>query len=258
MKAKRIQYLIQQYNTEKLSPTEEQELESAIEQGFIEISELDDLHALDQQLDLLLHDLPSQNMQAEFYQMLEQAKMEIKPAQQHRGIRNLWVQLAIAASLLLMGLAAGGLFAERQESDESIAQLSAELRDMREMVMLSLLEKESSSERLRAVNLTDEMDQTSEQVINALLKTLNEDESTNVRMAALNALYVHADKPTVREGLIQAIQHQNSPLIQVALAEFMVSVQEKRSVKEFQEILKSKPLPPPVKKQLEKEIQVLL
>jgi hypothetical protein len=129
---------------------------------------------------------------------------------------------------------------------------------MREMVMLSLIEKESSSDRLRAVNLTDEMDQASEQVTTALLKTLNEDENTNVRLAALDALKVYANQPIVREGLIKSIRNQRSPLVQMALAEIMVAIQEKRSVKEFEHILKEQPMAPPVKQQLKKEIEVLL
>ena len=255
MKAERIQYLILQYNAENLSESEEQELEKAIEDGWIDISDLEDLHELDQKLDQLLFEMPEEKMKAEFYEMMEREK-EQQPTRVIPMRR--WINIGIAASILLVGWMGGSLWNTGAQEETSIAELSNELKSMREMVMLSLIEKESSSDRLRAVNLTDEMDQASEQVTEALLRTLNEDENTNVRLAALDALKVYANQPIVREGLIKSIRNQRSPLVQMALAEIMVAIQEKRSLKEFEHILKEQPMAPPVKEQLKKEIEVLL
>ena len=78
--------------------------------------------------------------------------------------------------------------------------------------MLNMLEKESTSERLKAVNLTQGMDNASEKVVEALLQTLNNDPNVNVRLSALEALFPYASNPKVREGLIQSISQQESPL----------------------------------------------
>ena len=257
MKTTYINHLIQQYNTGKINAEEEQELEKAIELGYIELHQLEDLHTLDQKLELMLHTIPEQNMEQQFYAMLEREQAKQQPKNNSK-LRPLFTQLSIAASLLFIGLAMGYLFFHPTEEREAIANLSDELKSMREMVMLSLIEKESSSERLKAVNLTQEMDQASEQVTSALLKTLNEDSNTNVRLAALESLYLYAEQAHVREGLIKSIQHQKSPLVQMALAKFMVSIQEKRSVQEFEELLKGARIPPPVKQQIKEELQVLL
>jgi HEAT repeats len=67
---------------------------------------------------------------------------------------------------------------------------------------------------------------------------LNNDENVNVRLTALETLSKMATDPKVREGLIQSINYQDSPLVQSALADLMLSIQEKKSVRSFQKLLK--------------------
>ncbi|MEJ0032308.1 MAG: hypothetical protein WDO15_18945 [Bacteroidota bacterium] len=73
-----------------------------------------------------------------------------------------------------------------------IAALTQEVSDLKETMMLSLLEKESATDRLKAVSLTSEMDHASVKVTDALFKTLNSDPSVNVRLAALEAIMPYA------------------------------------------------------------------
>ena len=77
-------------------------------------------------------------------------------------------------------------------------------------------------------------------------------------MAALESLYQYAENPIIREGLIRSIRNQNSPMVQMSLAEMMASLQEKRSVKEFEKLLRSNRSPEEVKEKIKSSIQPLM
>ena len=91
-----------------------------------------------------------------------------------------------------------------------------------------------------------------------MLQTLNNDPNVNVRLATIEALYQHAENPTVREGLIAAITKQDSPLVQIALADVMLSLQEKKSVAELQKLLRKKDLNQAVEAKVKQTINVLI
>ena len=129
---------------------------------------------------------------------------------------------------------------------------------MREMMVLTLIDQSSVTQRIKAVNLTNNLDDVNERVIHALLKTLNNDPNENVRLVTVEALYEFADNPIVREGLIQSISEQESALVQLALADVMVALQEKRSIEQFNELLKRRDLNDAVRGRIEKTVRVLL
>jgi len=57
---------------------------------------------------------------------------------------------------------------------------------------------------------------------------------------------------------VRAIAQQDSPLVQVALAELMVSMQEKSSVKELKKLLQQRSTPKEVRQRIEESIKVLI
>jgi hypothetical protein len=142
-------------------------------------------------------------------------------------------------------------------SEDKVEKLSTEVQEMREVMMLSMLENPMATERLKAVSYTQELNTVDNRVIDALLTTLNFDQNENVRLVTLEALIQLGHNPKVREGLVQSLLHQESPLMQVALADAMVKLQEKRSVKQFKQLLKKNNLNNAVKGKIEKTIQVL-
>ena len=91
-----------------------------------------------------------------------------------------------------------------------------------------------------------------------MIKTLNNDENVNVRLAALEALKPYGNNSEVRQELIRAIGNQESPLVQIALADLMASLQEKSSVREFDKLLKDSRTPGEVKERIRRSIEVLI
>jgi hypothetical protein len=170
---------------------------------------------------------------------------------------HVWVpRVAFAFIVALIGFSAG--YRLKPAGGAQVNQLTQEVSDLKEMVMLSLLEKESASERLRAVSLTEGMSSASTQVTSALFKTLNEDSNVNVRLAALEALKPYVEDDTVRQQLIASIAHQRSPLVQLALADLMVAIQEKKSVDALRKVLDNENTPSEVKTVIRQSIHVLI
>ena len=135
-----------------------------------------------------------------------------------------------------------------------VQALSEQLREMRQMMMLSLLQNPSASERMRAASYASDSRTISPDILSALLTTLNNDPNVNVRLTTLDALTQYARNAAVREGLIQSILQQDSPLMQEALADVMLKLQEKRSVPSFKKLLQEKGLNDMVRSRIEQVI----
>lgn len=181
-------------------------------------------------------------------------------------LRQLWsfqpgMQLAYSIVLIVAGLAIGFLinrqgtgYANKQQIDV----LSSQVHEMKEMMMLSLLENPSASERMKGVSYTSEIKSTNKEVIDALLSTLNSDPNVNVRLVTLEALTHFAGEASVREGLVQSIAQQESPQVQSAMADVMLKLQEKRAVKSLKKLLEQKDLNNSVRTKIEQTITGLI
>jgi HEAT repeat protein len=125
-------------------------------------------------------------------------------------------------------------------------------------MLLSLLQDPSASQRIRAVSYTDEISNVNYKVIDALFTTLNEDPNVNVRLSTLEALVKLSRESRVREGLVRSINLQESPIMQSAIADVMVKLQEKSSVQYLKRLMNKKGLNQMVKLNIEKSIQKLI
>jgi len=215
--------------------------------------------------------VPSENMRTEFNSMLSGFKKEIRekqhPLLDFAGrIREYWTfqarpGLAFSVLLVIIGLTAGYLLhrpgGNSVASNRQIDSLSSQVMEMKQLVMLSLLQNPSASQRILAVGYTEEIPNVNNKVIDALLTTLNEDPNANVRLMTLEALVKYSDSPRVREGLVQSISLQDSPLLQSAIADVMVRLQEKKSVHSLQQLLQKKDLNLMVKRKIEQSIHKL-
>lgn len=217
-------------------------------------------------------EVPSETMRVNFNSMLHDYKKTVKEKDKY-SIHNLidairqfvipqWtVQLTF--SLLLVGL--GWIIGFRMNKvptastayTEQIDTLANQIQEMRQMMMLTLIENPSATERLRAVSYTNDITHADEKVLEALFSTLNNDPNVNVRLVTLEAITQFADDPLVRKELVQSLTRQDSPMVQVALADIMVKLQEKRSIKAFRQILRQENLNELVKNKIEQTIKDL-
>jgi hypothetical protein len=215
---------------------------------------------------------PSPAMQANFNAMLSEFKKEASVKKNPwvewmgklREALVLQVQPRLAYSLLLVafGMIGGYLLHRPEQSatayNRQIDSLASQVSEMKQVMMFSLLQDPSASQRIRAVAYTEEIPNVDFKVIGALFTTLNEDPNVNVRLATLEVLTKLAAEPKVREGLVRSINLQESPLMQTAIADVMVKLQEKSAIESLQKLLNKKNLNEMVKSKIEESIQILI
>ncbi|MBG8553866.1 HEAT repeat domain-containing protein [Hymenobacter guriensis] len=216
---------------------------------------------------------PSEELRPNFYAMLAEFKAEEQQRQRWsmagllERLRQWWQpafaqRLAYSLVLVLAGLGIGyGLRGHETSAgaEEPLAQVSTEspASTARQVGLISRLNNPSAVQRLQAVSEAEQVAPTNERVLAALLSTLNQDPNVNVRLATLDALGSMADDPTVRQGLVRSLTYQESPLVQSALADLMVQLQERRSVRPLRKLLQQDNLNEQVKTKIEQSIQSL-
>src|SRR5688500_16298503 len=257
METEKIKYLLYKYNSGEADPQEQKQIEILIEQGKVKLEDIDGFEKLENNILKLEFPHPSPSLDDRFHSLLAEEKRigKTNPWKRFFTWADFSPRLAFASVTLLLGLAVGYMLRSPAEKDEQIVVLGKEINDLKEMMMLSLLEKESATDRLKAVSLTDQMDQASKKVTTALLQTLNNDENVNVRLAALDALRPYSKDSQIREALVRSITQQKSPLVQVALAELMAELKEKSAIDAFKNILEDGETPSDIKKKIRENIQ---
>jgi anti-sigma factor RsiW len=168
-------------------------------------------------------------------------------------LRSPFGAVAWSAALLLIGLFAGTHISNRTTTapNDEIASLHAEVTSMRQLVALSMLQQQSASERLQGVSWSTREDHLDPQVQSALMRTLRYDGSVDVRLAALDALSRHAAQPLVRKGVLDALQEQQSPLVQVAMIDQLTEWRDPGAAQRLRTLEQTPNLNPAVKQRAE-------
>jgi hypothetical protein len=177
---------------------------------------------------------PSANVRDRFYESLAAYRHGMEAAPKHgfkEKLAALWPQqpawqMAISFALLVLGVGVGYAIrpAKQEVQQPDVAQLRGEVNDMRQMVALSLMQQQSAGERLRGVSWAYRVESSDTEVLSALLSTVNNDSSVNVRLSAVEALHRFGSSPVTRTAIVQSIPKQTSPLVQIALIELLVDL----------------------------------
>jgi len=240
MNCEQIAELLPDYLQESLSGEQRKLVEAHLQS----CSQCREEVALWQKLALVPEEQPSPELRARFQAMLEEfqeGRREHRqvPEQKKRLFSGLfsggWLRmpaagLAWAVLLLVIGFAGGRFMTPQNNSNDQMAKLQSDLTDMRRLVTLSLLQQQSASERLQAIAQATAWSMTEQhadpKVVAALMHTLHSDSNVDVRLAAVDALGRYHSQPEVRKGLVDALQTQQSPLVQVALIDLMVELKD--------------------------------
>ncbi|SMO54345.1 hypothetical protein [Gracilimonas mengyeensis] len=260
---KNYEQLIADYLAGNLDKEQKVRVEELIASGEIDFVEFRELETLHEDLGAIPIPKPSEQQSIRFYEMLEEEKQQVRASWTNRLLeipRSIFAlltmpRLAYAAVLLMIGGFAGAQFGS---SDSEIEQLSREMQQMKEMMMVNMLEGASAADRLKAVNISTELPGADTEAIHALLFTLNNDPSVNVRVQTIEALKRWGDNERVRQGLVQSIAKQQSPIVIVELADAMLELELKNSAPEFQRLLQERELDYTVQQKLQTSIAMLM
>ncbi len=94
------------------------------------------------------------------------------------------------------------------------------------------------SERLKTLDSMSEEEQKAASAQTLLLNTLVSDRNINVRLAALRALEKQASKELLKE-LVNSLIEQNSPMVQLALIDLIISNADKVDTSDLKDLLNS-------------------
>jgi hypothetical protein len=232
--------------------------------------------ALWKNLALLPEEQPSPALESRFRAMLDSyqegrwekaalaAEKSKTPPPMLWGLSN-WRQIPAAAIVWACLFLVCGFLIGRQSDRGKNEDLRAKLTDMqgelaatRQTVALAMLQQQSASKRLEGVSWSTRYGGPDPKITNALLHVLRFDNNVDVRLAALDALSHDAARPEVRSELVDALQSQQSPLVQIALIDLLVDLQDKSAVPQFRKFLQDPKINPTVKKRVDWGIQQLL
>ena len=262
MKCEEIGELLPDY----LQGTLKAEQDESVEKHIAECADCREEVAIWKKLSLLPVEQPSATSRERFEAMLQAYQTgrndkaatgveRAKSASVWSWLRSPMGAVAWSAALLIIGIfsgvSAGNYFGNRpthsNANQDEIAAMHAELANMKQVVVLSMLQQQSASERLQAVSYSRREDQLDPQVMSALVHTLRYDGSVDVRLAALDALSRHGAQPQVHKGVVDALQEQQSPLVQVALIDLMVEWRDPDAAQRLRNFVQTPNLNPTVK-----------
>ncbi|HKD42397.1 MAG TPA: HEAT repeat domain-containing protein [Myxococcaceae bacterium] len=220
--------------------------------------------ALWKKLSLLPQEQPSPALRTRFEAMLAAYQQGVRERQAPKAswlrdwrswLASRWfpalVQPAVAILLLAIGFAVGKYGNAVNTNSQELTAVRQELSGMRQLVVLSLLQQQSASERLQGVTWSMRANRPDPEILSALLHTLRFDTSADVRLAALDALKQYNQQPQVRTGLIDALHSQQSPLVQIALIDLLVELRETNALRELKEFERQQNVEPVVRQRAE-------
>jgi len=232
---------------------------------------LDELNESQQILNLISKDelvKPDESLRINFYHMLHS---EIKKGEEKNKIQdhkliipwynNIGSRVAAGIALFVCGTFIGLLLHSGLNSSyasNEMKQLHSEISDLKKATMFTMLKEESSSDRIQAVRYVEDLDKPDQNVIDVLIKTLNNDKNINVRMAAAYALSKFADQRMVCDSLVKSLSLQSDPILQVTLINILAERKEKSAMKPIQEIIANRSTMKEVRAVAQNSLRVLI
>ena len=200
---------------------------------------------------------PSPSLRSNFEEMLASEKAKAS-AEQSRSKetkvisiqeRRSWKSyLQVAASILIVVSA----FLIGKYSDPGNAVVNPQVASI-----LTQIEDQSASQRIAAMNLSEEIETTDKKIIQAIVDRLLYDEKPSVRLAAVEALAKFSSLEMVKQALIKSLETDKDPAIQIELIQVLVKIQEKRALPPMKRLLDNEDVPQYVKKEIQFNIPSL-
>jgi anti-sigma factor RsiW len=240
MEKEKLEGLLIDYIDNKLNTVDRQAVEQELVRNpdayklYEELKEV--MHIMDRSARLE----PSQKLKNGFENILQS---EITANRQAKTIsfQPAFYRVAAAVALLVIG---GGIgFFISKQNDKRLEEIAKQMEENQKLMeqtramMAMMSNDQSASQRIQGVNVAMQLEKPADEIVKALVKTMNEDPSSNVRLAALDALSKFIAEEGVRKELISSLSKQKDPVVQIALIQLMVKMKEKGVVNDLKRIV---------------------
>lgn len=237
--------------------------------------ELEDLTATWSRLGILPEEQPGPNLRKNFYTMLESFQEGVESSPTRKFLKlfkikgageimgKLWprrpvYQFMLSMIILLAGVGIGYFVRSGALQGKEMLRLRRQNHQMHQQLAISLLNQTSPSERLKGLTWSSRLEKPGGEILETLLHTLDNDPNINVRLSAVDALYLFAHHPVVRKGLLRSLQKQTSPMMQIALIDLVVEMREKQAAESLKQLIEKNKLNPEVKQRARLSLEELL
>ncbi|MDW3196577.1 MAG: HEAT repeat domain-containing protein [Cytophagales bacterium] len=193
---------------------------------------------------------PSENMRGAFLEMLAEFEKEENSKLQKPTIAINWNQAFRWAAVFIIGLLIGLLV---QQTPTNNVQLADESPEVSKLLAVS----NPTTDRLLAIQQIKEIRNPQDPVIEALNETLMKDPNVNVRLSAIEAMVHFIDHPKARTSLVAALPYQDSPIVQLTLAQLLINLHSDQSLDELNTLINSADLDHDVKLHLKETLNTL-
>lgn len=218
--------------------------------------ELSKMQQLLNVISLDVEELPSKKVRLNFDKILSEEKekltsevkiIPLKPKHDWKHYLRIVASIAVVLSAFLIG-----------KYQSNVTTQTAHHPTKKEQKVLAMLHNDSASKRIQATDLSEEIIQPDNKIIEALISRLFNDENTNVRLSSAEALAKFSSSEMVRNALIKALETDTEPTVQIELIQILTKIQEKRALEPMQKLLKKEKTPPFLKQELKHNIASLL
>lgn len=240
MEKEKLEGLLIDYIDNKLNSVDRHMIEQELVRNqdayklYEELKEV--MHIMDKSAPLY----PSAKLKTNFEAFLKE-EMASSPRAKIISFQPAFYRIAAAVALLILGGTIG--FYINQRNVDRMAKIEEQLQENKKLMeatrqMMAMLNNdESASQRMQGVKVAMSMAKADDEIVMTLVKTMNEDPSSNVRLAALDALSNFLDEPIVRKELIKSLSVQKDPIVQISLIQLLVKMKEKGVVNDLQKIV---------------------
>ncbi len=195
---------------------------------------------------------PSEDLKDTFELLLTQEKLAQSKVVQLQPKKNKsyksMLQIAASIALLFTGYLIGG-YQESRQTEIQLAKHQKEQQEIKENMMLAMIDNTSPSTRIKAVNYSEQLTSPDIKILEALIDRMKRDSNSNVRLSAVEALSKFIDSELVKTALIEVLAIEKNPSIQIEVIQILVQIQEKRALEPIQKILDQPEIPDYLKTQ---------
>ena len=240
MEREKLESLLIDYIDNKLNSVDRIQVEKELVNNAEAYRLYEELKEVMQLMDRSARLDPSGALKENFIEMLGKESAAQRSAKVV-AFKPAFYRVAAAVALLVIGGSVGYLIS--QQNDKRLADIEEKVRIQDEQIRLNnqmmamLGNDESASQRIQGVNVAMSREKADDEVVKALVKLMNEDPNSNVRLAALEALSKFIAESAVRKHIINSLPQQKDPVVQIALIQLLVKIREKGVVDDLQDIV---------------------
>lgn len=185
---------------------------------------------------------PERKMRASFDDMLA-AEIANAPKAKPVFFTPTLFKVAAAVAFFILGIGMLYLVNRNQQQQAELERVKAEHNRLLTMIGNS----NSPAQRILGVKAAYKATSTDQGLIDVLIKTMDTDPNSNVRLAAIEGLSKFYDDAIVRKALINSLTTQNDAMVQITLIQLIVSLNDKSALVPLQHIVDNDDMLPAVK-----------